>query len=283
MERYYSYAGVNICIHGDDELMYTDDRMLAPFRCDTLDDCDHFYFIRVDELDEPKGRLTYMSPSFCEFEDEHILRYVGCVNDDWKNAYLRVEHVHKNHYVQFKSASNHRIGTHVVFRALESERLIALNQGLLLHSSYINYKNKGILFTAPSGTGKSTQADLWHELRGAEILNGDRCAIRKIDGIFYTMGVPFSGSSNICKNVTLPLSCIVYLGQAKSTTITKLEGYEAFKRLWEGVGVNLWDKENTDIISTLVSEIVENIPIYYLNCTPDELAVQALEGVLNHD
>ena len=95
------------------------------------------------------------------------------------------------------------------------------------------------------------------------------------------MGVPFAGSSNICKNVTLPLSCIVYLGQAKTTTISKLEGYEAFRRLWEGIGVNLWDKKNTEIISTLVSEIVKEIPIYYLQCTPDVSAIEALEGVLN--
>lgn len=281
MKRYYSYAGINICIHGDDEIMYTDDRMLAPFRVDYLDNCHHFYFDNVEELDEPSGKLTYMSPSFCEYQDEHVIRYVGCVNDDYKNAYLRVEHVDKNHYVQVKS--KHRIGTHVVFKALESERLIANNNGLILHSSYINYKNNGILFTAPSGTGKSTQADLWEKYRGAEILNGDRSAVRKIDNLFYTMGVPFSGSSNICKNVTLPLSCIVYLGQAKSTTIRKLEGYEAFRRLWEGIGVNLWDKENTELVSDLVSDIVKNIPIYYLECTPDETAVLALERVLEDD
>lgn len=278
MKRYYSYAGVNICIHGDYEIMYTDDRMLAPFREDYLDDCHHFYFEIVNELDEPIGKLTYMCPSFCEYQDENIIRYVGCMNDDYKNAYLRVLHKDKNHYVQVKS--QHRIGTHVVFKALESERLIANNNGLILHSSYINYMNMGILFTAPSGTGKSTQADLWEKYRNAEILNGDRSAIRKINDTFYTMGVPFSGSSNICKNVTLPLKCIVYLGQAKRTTIRKLEGYEAFRRLWEGIGVNLWDKENTELISNLVSEIVSNIPIYYLECTPDESAVLALERVL---
>lgn len=279
MERYYSYAGVDICIHGDDDIMYTDDRMLAPFRVDYLENCHHFYFESVEELSSPIGKCTFVSPSFCEYEDEHIIRYVGCINGDYQNAYLRVEHIDMNHYVQVKSM-NHRIGTHVVFRALESERLIANNNGLLLHSSYISFNNQGILFTAPSGTGKSTQADLWNTLRGAKILNGDRSAIRKINDVFYTMGVPFSGSSNICENVTLPLKCIVYLAQAKSTCISKLEGYEAFKRIWEGVGVNHWDKKNVDIISSLVSEIIKTIPIYYLECTPDESAVLALERML---
>ncbi|WP_370839368.1 hypothetical protein [Intestinibacter bartlettii] len=35
-------------------------------------------------------------------------------------------------------------------------------------------KDKGILFSAPSGTGKSTQADLWEKYENAEIINGDR-------------------------------------------------------------------------------------------------------------
>lgn len=281
MKRYYSYVGVNICVHGDDEIMYTDDRMLAPFRVDHLENCHHFYFESVEELEEPIGKLVYMSPSFCEYQDEHIIRYVGCVNDDYKNAYLRVVHKGNDHFAQVKS--KHRIGTHVVFRALESERLIANNNGLILHSSYIKLNDKGILFTAPSGTGKSTQADLWKKYRNAEILNGDRCGIKKMNDTFYTMGVPFSGSSNICKNVTLPLQCIVYLAQAKTTRIRKLVGYEAFRRLWEGIGVNLWDKENTELISNLVSELISQVPIYYLECTPDESAVLALERVLEDD
>lgn len=279
MERYYSYAGVNICIHGDDEIMYTDDRMLASFRVEYLKDCHHFYFDKVEELDEPKGKLLYMNSSFCEYQDENIIRYIGSMNDDYKSAYMRVEHIDMNHYVQVKT--KYRIGTHIVYLAIESERLIANNNGFILHSSYIRVNDKGILFTAPSGTGKSTQADLWEKYRNAEVLNGDRSAICKINHCFYSMGVPFSGSSKVCKNVTLPLSCIVYLTQAKSTSIRKLEGYEAFKRLWEGVGVNLWDKENTDIISNLVSEVISQVPIYYLECTPDESAVLALERMLD--
>ncbi len=45
---------------------------------------------------------------------------------------------------------------------------------LTFHCSYILHQNRAILFAAPSGTGKSTQAALWEKYRGAEIIIGDR-------------------------------------------------------------------------------------------------------------
>lgn len=59
------------------------------------------------------------------------------------------------------------------------ERLLLSRQGLLLHASFIRWQDRGILFSAPSGTGKSTQADLWVRHRGAEVINGDRAALRR--------------------------------------------------------------------------------------------------------
>ena len=45
---------------------------------------------------------------------------------------------------------------------------------LLMHGAVIAVGNKAWLFTAPSGTGKSTQAELWERYRNAEQINGDR-------------------------------------------------------------------------------------------------------------
>src|SRR5699024_19054 len=73
------------------------------------------------------------------------------------------------------------------------ERLLLSRQGLLLHASFIRWQARGILFSAPSGTGKSTQADLWVRHRGAEVINGDRAALRRSAGRWRAYGLPYAG------------------------------------------------------------------------------------------
>ena len=52
-------------------------------------------------------------------------------------------------------------------------------------------------------------------------------------------------------------------------------------KIWEGVSVNSWDKKDVEQVSQVVSEVVQEIPIFHLTCTPDESAVIALEEALN--
>ena len=59
-----------------------------------------------------------------------------------------------------------------------------------------------------------------------------------------------------------------------------MRGYEAFSRIWEGIGVQPWDKADVEAASALVKTAAETIPVYYLPCTPDETAVLALEQAL---
>ena len=72
----------------------------------------------------------------------------------------------------------------------------------ILHASYIEYNNKAILFAAPSGVGKSTQASLWKEYKDATIVNDDRVLIGCNNENWYAYGYPSTGSSKICLNRT---------------------------------------------------------------------------------
>ena len=90
-------------------------------------------------------------------------------------------------------------------------------------------------------------------------------------------GVPFSGSSGICENVTLPLQAIVCLSQARETTIAPLTGIRAFRNIWEGCSVNLWNSVDVANATQTLLEIIRQVPVYQLSCTPDESAVLALE------
>lgn len=279
MKRYYSYAGVNICIEGSNQWMYKKEGNLSFFRKEKLEDFHHFIFEVVDCLREPVGTIIAHEPNFIEYKQENsILRYVGAVSNGWEKAYMCVKHIGKNHYVSIKESSlDSVIPVHTVYEVLQSEKLMAEKNTVIMHASYIEYKGQAILFTAPSGTGKSTQAELWKNLRGARILNGDRCAIQLRKDGFYVCGVPFAGSSNICENVTLPLKTIVCLSQAPKTSIERISGFKGFRSLYEGCGILTWDKKHVEFVTDFIQKLLLEIPVYHLACTPDESAVIALE------
>ena len=150
----------------------------------------------------------------------------------------------------------------------------------MFHSAYIEWQGRAILFTAPSGTGKSTQADLWCRHQGAGLINGDRAIVRLDGDTVLACGVPFCGSSGVTKNVSLPLAAIVYLTQAPENRVTVLAGFEAFRRVWEGCNVNVWNREELSAASEYVLEALSRVPVYRLDCRPEPAAVDALRQVL---
>ena len=277
MQKRYRFAGLEFQIEMPEDCAYKDEWNLAFFRTDAVQDPHRCWFEYVDELTVPSGNCCLKQPNFEQYLSPtgHV-RYLGGVH-----RYIRAEHNEKEHFVQIKrNAYTNVIGVKTVLESLEIEHLIARNNGFIFHCSYIDHNGKAILFTAPSETGKSTQAELWKALRGAEIINGDRAAVRLAEGVLLAEGIPFAGSSQYCKNRSLPIEAIVYLGQAPTTSIRIVRGYEAFSKIWEGVSVNTWDKKDMELVSAVVQQVAERIPIYHLPCTPDESAVIALEEAL---
>ena len=281
MEKYYHFAGVEVAVRIPDEWMYEDDRQLAPFRIVQAKSPHILTFEPVDMLNSPSGNLVVRIPGMRVYrEGSSYARYIGSVEDGWETAYIRSLHGTSQSHAQVK-VSEHisYIGVKTVLSAMGAEHLVAQAGGFVFHCAYIDIGGKAILFTAPSGTGKSTQAELWRKYRGAEIINGDRAAVCVRDGVFAE-GIPFCGSSSYCVNRTLPISAIVYLSQSPTTSIRKLCGVEAFLKIWEGVSVNTWDKDDMERVSGMVQQTAALIPIYHLACTPDQSAVIALEEAL---
>lgn len=282
MTRCYRFAGVETAVTMPRELFYENENRLASFRVDHVTDPHIFRFEKVKELPPPEGTLAEGRADLLVYTGaDKQIRYLGFCKDSWETAYLWACHRGKEHRILLKEAHfKGTVGSKTVIEAMAAEHLIARNHGFLFHCSYIDRNGKAILFTAPSETGKSTQAELWHEYRGAAIINGDRAAVRLVDGVLMAEGTPFAGSSQYCKNRSLPVEAIVYLGQAPVTSIRKLRGYAAFSKIWEGVSVNTWDKEDMELVSGVVQRAAAELPVYHLPCTPDETAVIALEQEL---
>lgn len=150
---------------------------------------------------------------------------------------------------------------------------------LLFHASYITHEGRGLLFTAPSGTGKSTQAELWRVHRGAQVRNGDKAAVR-LEPVPMTHSVPFAGTSGICHNISAPLAAIVVLSQAPENIIRRLSPSQAVAALCPNVFIDSFIPEEWQLALHLLLDLAAQTPVYALACTPDERAVAALEQAL---
>lgn len=157
------------------------------------------------------------------------------------------------------------------------DSLLLQYNGFILHSSFIRWHRHGILFSAPSGTGKSTQADLWVKYEEAEVINGDRAGLRLIDGQWQAYGLPYAGSSGIYRNESASVAAVVILRQAKENRIRRLRGAEAIRYLYPEVTVHHWDREFVDQILNLLTELTAAVPVYLLECLPDRDAVELVK------
>lgn len=158
----------------------------------------------------------------------------------------------------------------------------AVSQHARFHAAYTGTPQGAILFSAPSQTGKSTQAALWAQHRGAEVLNGDKAAVR-LDGAPTVHGVPFSGTSGICRNVSMPLRCIVLLSQAPENRIRRLGPSEALALLPQNAFADASVREEWQRTLSLLLDLIAAAPVYALACTPDVRAVETLEHALVRD
>lgn len=153
------------------------------------------------------------------------------------------------------------------------ETILIRRNAMLLHSSVVQVNGKAVLFSGPSGIGKSTQASLWEKYANAQILNGDRCVIRLMDDCFYGGGSPLAGSSNIFRSEHFPIAGIFLLEQAQENAISRVSS-GALAPLLSQTLVNSWDTEFMTQIMNLYQALLAQVPVYKLSCKPDVDAVR---------
>ncbi|MEI3133693.1 MAG: hypothetical protein V8S75_06300 [[Ruminococcus] torques] len=99
------------------------------------------------------------------------------------------------------------------------------HQGFMIHASAVEKEGKAYLFSAPSGTGKSTHAQLWRQTFKGEpirIINDDKPAVCLQNGVFYACGTPFSGKTDKNENRKAPIQGLCMLHRGKTNKIQKI-------------------------------------------------------------
>jgi hypothetical protein len=166
----------------------------------------------------------------------------------------------------------------IVFNAIQEvfyNRLL-FEDAMSIHSASVIYNDRAIVFSAPSGTGKSTQANLWHKHLGCEILDGDVTVCREKEGKLYVYGLPWCGSSGMYINKEIELGAFVFLKQAKENTV-KVPGIrDKISYIYSSTFSESLSDEMAQKIAQVTEKIVNTADIYEFSCNMETDAVTTL-------
>ena len=146
---------------------------------------------------------------------------------------------------------------------------------VLFHGSAIAVDGEVYLFTAPSGTGKSTHTRLWRERFGdrAFMVNDDKPFLHlEEDGSITVYGAPWDGKHHLSRNLGLPLKVICILEQAPENQIQRLSQKESFQTIY----LQTYRTTQDAVVMKHTLEVLSGImryPIWHLGCTISQEAV----------
>ena len=274
---FFKICGVNFALSTEKVLLVEGDSL--PFLQEEISPDVHIQAITKHIL-MPKGQLLGGGTQRCAYQEG--MNVIRCLAEG-KEPYALVEYGSDRKKVSLSirdDAWYWASDKYHLWNSASLPHLLLAFRTLIFHASYIAYQGHGIIFAASSGTGKSTQAELWKKYRNAKILNGDKVGV-SVNEPVQVHGVPFSGTSGICENVSLPLSAVVILAQAKTNSIRQLSPSEAAVELYPNVFIDRLVPDEWNHGLNLMLDLISKVPVYLLECTPDEQAVETLERVLN--
>lgn len=161
-------------------------------------------------------------------------------------------------------------------------RLLLNHNGCMLHSSAVVVDGYAYLFSADSGTGKSTHTQMWlkHFGESAFIINDDKPALRCIDGQWYVYGTPWSGKTDLNVNTKVKLGAIVFLERSEENWIEEMPIKEAIPRFLKQTIRKLRKEEKMDLVLENLERILIGNPIYKMGCNiSDDAVIMAYEKI----
>lgn len=153
------------------------------------------------------------------------------------------------------------------------------HNGTYLHSSAILLDGKAYLFSADSGTGKSTHTKKWCRLFGATYLNDDKPALRCENGVWMAYGTPWSGKDDLSAPVGAPVGGIAFLKRGDTNAIVPMDMKKAVMAI---MPQSMWKlpRELMETQLALTDNLLRNVPIWELTCQNNDEAAYLSHKVM---
>lgn len=149
-------------------------------------------------------------------------------------------------------------------------RKILKYDAMLMHCAAVAVDGEAYLFTAVSGTGKTTHINLWREKFGDRfiVVNGDKPILRIKDGKFFACGTPWRGKENYGHNIVAPIKAVCILERGEHNEIEKIAPHEAISTvLTQTLRTN--DMYEMEKMLVLTDKLLSSVPFYRLRCNMD--------------
>lgn len=153
---------------------------------------------------------------------------------------------------------------------------------LLFHGSAVAVDGRGYLFTAPSGTGKSTHTRLWCQTFGSRalVVNDDQPFLKITEQGIWVCGSPWSGKHGLDTNIQVPLQDICLLERGQENRIRKLELRDS--AFLEKQCRRPMTREGERKFRELVDRLGSVANLWHMTCTKDvqaaKVAYRAMSG-----
>ena len=138
---------------------------------------------------------------------------------------------------------------------------------LLFHGSAIAVDGEGYLFTAHSGTGKSTHTRLWMQAFGnrAVMVNDDKPFLQLDEDRVWLYGSPWSGKHGLDANIRVPLKGLCILERGAENRIARISAAEALPMLQKQAYRPLEEHKETAFLQ-LVDRLSQAVPLWKMAC-----------------
>jgi len=153
------------------------------------------------------------------------------------------------------------------------------------HASALMMDGDAYLFSAPSGTGKSTHARLWQQRFGDKvtILNDDKPTLRITENGCRVYGTPWCGKHQINQNGVANLKAIVFLKRGEQNRIRRLHGNDVLRAVLEQCLCEIRTSDQMLRLMNMLDKVLSTTPVYELACTVDEAAAQLVYDTVKED
>lgn len=284
--KYYKIADAVIALNGFD-YEYVQKRM-SEYEIEQVENIDITVTFSLGTVPLPNGEKIAVANNFREYYlDGETFSIHDFLNDEFGYSAAIVSDINTSQAYCYLKDIQPLGGSPADIRCFnmlgELFRYLLLNKGgFVLHSSCIDYNGKGLAFSAPSGTGKSTHTGLWktHYGESVTVINDDSPAVRIIDGKPYVSGIPWSGTTGINTDKTVPLKAIVMLSQAKENIISDIEAFQALFLVLEEISRPAFEFFSDKLMQNL-DAVMSQVPVFHLGCTISKEAVDTVKNKLS--